>query len=77
MPVGVDSLLTAEGRLRVRRIQLAGDWLPVGQGRQWQDEVGRHVLVMLPGDRPRELCLRRDSLTWELRPLPAHGSQPV
>jgi hypothetical protein len=64
--VGVDCLFEANGRLRIRRIEQNGRWQAVEQGRQWQDERGRHVLIMLPGQLPQELLLRGDGLTWEL-----------
>ena len=64
--IGVDCLFGADGRLRIRRIEENGRWQAVEQGRQWQDEQGRHVLIMLPGQPVRELLLRADSLTWEV-----------
>jgi hypothetical protein len=35
-------------------------------GRTWLDEAGRHVLVMVGGDRVFELLLRRSDLTWRV-----------
>jgi hypothetical protein len=64
--VEVDCTFDADGRVRVRRIRLGKPWQPVEQGRQWADADGRHVLVMLSGG-VRELLLRADTLTWELR----------
>lgn len=64
--VGVDCVFGADGRLRIRRIEENGRWQAVEQGRQWQGEQGRHVLIMLPGGLVRELLLRGDSLTWEV-----------
>ncbi len=76
-PVEVDCTFDEEGRVRVRRIRLGRPWQVVQQGRQWADADGRHVLVMLPQqpDGVRELLLRADTLTWELRELP--GARPV
>ena len=68
-PIEVDCTFDAAGRVRVRRIRLGRPWQPVEQGRQWADADGRHVLIMLP-DGARELLLRADTLTWELRELP-------
>jgi hypothetical protein len=65
--IGVDCLFLAGGLVRVRRIEVNGRWQPVGQGRQWQDEEGRHVLVMLPGNVVHELVLRPDTLVWEIK----------
>ncbi|MGH2537259.1 MAG: hypothetical protein ACRDHL_07680 [Candidatus Promineifilaceae bacterium] len=67
--VGVECRFAADGTVDVSRVFLDGRWQPVGQGRQWADRQGRHVLVMLEGHRPRELLLRSDTTTWELRPL--------
>ena len=69
MPVEVDCTFDADGRVRVRRVRLGRPWRVVEQGRQWADPDGRHVLVMLDGT-VRELILRADMLTWELRELP-------
>jgi hypothetical protein len=72
--VEVDCTFDEDGRVRVRRIRLGQSWQPVEQGRQWADVDGRHVLIMLP-DGARELLLRANALTWELRELP--GSRQV
>ncbi|NKQ35360.1 MAG: hypothetical protein HF973_07050 [Chloroflexi bacterium] len=66
--IGVECKFEANGRIRIDRIQLDGKWLPVGQGRQWSDENGRHLLIMLPNNQTRELLLRADTLTWMLLP---------
>jgi hypothetical protein len=68
-PVEVDCTFDEDGRVRVRRIRQGRPWQAVEQGRQWSDADGRHVLVMLSGGA-RELLLRADTLTWELRDLP-------
>lgn len=72
MDVAVECAFSEEGQIRVRRIRLGDRWLPVDQGRQWQDDDGRHVLVMLPGG-VRELLLHSRRLRWTLRPLPSAG----
>ena len=46
--ISVECKFMSNGAVQVRRVLLENTWLPVGQGRQWTDEVGRHVLVMLP-----------------------------
>lgn len=69
MPVEVDCRFDEDGRVHVRRVRLGRPWQAVEQGRQWIDDDGRHVLVMLAGG-VRELVLRADTLTWELRELP-------
>jgi hypothetical protein len=67
--VGVECQFRADGRVMVRRIRLDGQWLPVEQGRQWVDPEGRHVLIMRPGRPAEELLLRKETMTWGLRPL--------
>ena len=69
MPVEVDCRFDEDGRVHVRRVRLGRPWQAVEQGRQWVDDDGRHVLVLLAGG-VRELVLRADTLTWELRELP-------
>jgi len=64
--IGVECRFEAHGRVRVRRIQIGETWQTVAQGRQWQDESGRHILVMLPGERIEELLLSAGDLTWWL-----------
>lgn len=66
--VAVDCIIDESGQVRVRRIRLHDKWQPVEQGRQWRDESGQHVLVMLPGDEIREIVLRRDSILWVILP---------
>ena len=66
--IGVECTFGADGRIKVQRIQLEGKWLPVGQGRQWSDENGRHLLIMLPNNQTRELLLQAKTLTWVLLP---------
>lgn len=75
--VGIDATTDNSGNVRVRRIQLDNRWLPVGQGRQWLDDDGRHVMVMLPSQEARELILRIDSLRWELKPKRTFSKQLV
>jgi hypothetical protein len=65
--IGVDCIFQADGMVQVRRVQVDGRWQPVGQGRQWVDGYGRHILIMLPDNQPHELLLRKDSLTWDWR----------
>jgi hypothetical protein len=64
--IGVDCRFEANGRVRVRRIRMDETWHTVAQGRQWQDASGRHVLVMLAGERIEELLLSAEDLTWRL-----------
>jgi hypothetical protein len=64
--IGVECLFAEDGSVRVRKVQLNGRWQSVGQGRQWQDENGRHVLIMLPDDTVREIVLQAGTLCWGL-----------
>ena len=66
--ITVDCTIGRNGRVWIRRIKLNDAWLVVEQGRQWQDDAGRHVLVMRPGGQVEELLLSADSLRWELVP---------
>ena len=74
--VGVDCIFDQDGRVRVRRVRLDDQWLPVEQGRQWIDENGRHVLITVPGGDVQEILLSTRSLQWELVPRRG-GSQIV
>lgn len=67
-PVAVDCQFSEDGTLRVRRIRRQNAWIPISQGRQWQDDQGRHVLIMLDNLTVRELILNGQSLIWELAP---------
>lgn len=71
--IGVDCIFNVDGTVTIRRINEKDEWIPVEQGRQWVDGGGRHVLIMIRGQLVREVWLRSDTLTWELRP--AHGQR--
>lgn len=64
--VGVDCRFAEDGVVQVRKVHLHGRWQSVGQGRQWLDENGRHVLIMLPGDEVCELVLQPGTLSWRI-----------
>ena len=74
--ISVDCIIDQDGRVRVRRVQLDDQWLPVEQGRQWIDENGRHVLITVLGGDVQEILLSPRSLQWELVPRWS-GSQIV
>ena len=65
-PISVDCVFKTDGSVRVRRVEIEGSWWSVGQGRQWVDGNGRHVLIMLPNNQIRQITLRTDTMTWEL-----------
>ena len=75
--IAVDCLFTEDGTIRVRRIKVEDRWLTVEQGRQWQDDAGRHVLVMLDGRRVLEIVLSSETLAWELRARQGSGTTVV
>jgi hypothetical protein len=64
--ISVECTFKPDGSVRVRRVEIEGSWWSVEQGRQWVDEYGRHVLIMLPNNQVREIILRADSMTWEM-----------
>jgi hypothetical protein len=64
--IGVDCTFSSSGIVQVRRVQIGEAWQMVGQGRQWLDQRGRHVLVMLRENQIREIILRPDTLTWQM-----------
>ncbi len=64
--ISADCTFKADGAVRVRRVEIEGSWWSVEQGRQWVDEYGRHVLIMLSNNQVREIVLRTDSMTWEM-----------
>ena len=75
--IGVDCRFAIDGTIDVQRIYLDDKWIPVGQGRQWVDRDGRHVLIMLPENQPREIRLRPDTMNWEIRPIGGQNVQVV
>jgi hypothetical protein len=64
--IGVDCSFDKDGRVHVRRIIVDDRLLVVDPGRQWVDEQGRHVLIMIPGGRVFEIVLSPETLTWTL-----------
>ncbi len=64
--IGVDCRFAEDGTVRVFRINLDQTWISVDQGRQWVDRLGRHVLIMLPDNDAIEICLRSDTMTWQV-----------
>ena len=66
--IGVDCTFASNGAVQVRRVEMNGSWQSVGQGRQWLDQHGRHVLIMLPTNQVREIVLRPDTMAWEMEP---------
>lgn len=73
-PIHIDCTFTPDGRIYIRRLKLTDDgrWQPAEQGRQWADETGRHILIMLHG-RAHQLTLSAQTLQWQLHEL--HSGQ--
>ncbi|MFL7839437.1 MAG: hypothetical protein ACK2T4_01880 [Candidatus Promineifilaceae bacterium] len=68
--ITVDCTIGRNGRVWIHRVKFDDDWMMVDQGRQWQDENGRHVLIMRPGRQVEELLLSGETLRWELMARP-------
>ena len=67
-PIEVTARFDAEGQLIPLQVVQQGRAFRVESvGRRWQDETGRHILVMLPGARTVELIYREDELRWYLK----------
>ena len=65
MRIAVDCQISETGVVQVKKIKQGSRWISVGQGRQWQDGNGRHILIMLPSEEVWEIVLRPDTLIWE------------
>jgi hypothetical protein len=64
-PTAVEARFDDDGAVHPGRFAWNRNWLDVSDvGRQWTDEAGRHVLVMVANRQTFELVLRYDSLTW-------------
>jgi hypothetical protein len=66
--ITVDCTISRNGRVWIHRVKFDENWMMVEQGRQWQDQDGRHVLVMPSGGKVEELLLSAETLRWELAP---------
>ena len=71
--IEVDCSFLANGRIRVRQVRQDGLVLATETGRQWQDETGRHILVMING-RVHTLTLLAETLQWNLTPQQTKGT---
>lgn len=76
-PIAVDCQFNEDGTVRVRRVKVRGAWQSVAQGRQWLDDEGRHVLIMLDDTDVRTLKLDAGSLSWEITPDQSSGTAVV
>lgn len=70
-PIEVTVRWDDQGKVYPSRFLWAGSLYQVeSTGRQWRDETGLHVLVMIPGGQVFELVLLSRDLRWVL------GSSP-
>ena len=65
MRLNVECRISENGTVQVQKIKQGTGWVSVGQGRQWQDGNGRHVLIMFPNEEVWEIVMRPDTLIWE------------
>ncbi len=63
---GVQCRFEQSGKLNIQKICLNGRWQSVEQGRQWRDDFGRHVLIMIQ-NQTFTLTLLAHTLEWELK----------
>jgi hypothetical protein len=71
-PTSLEVRFEDDGTVRPRRFTWNQGWLQVSDvGRQWEDESGRHVLVMTGGHDTYELLLQRETLAWRVVRAPA------
>ena len=69
-PVEVTARFTADGKIIPQSFSWRNKNYPVAAvGRSWENETGRHILVMTPGDRVFELILVSASNLWFLNRL--------
>jgi hypothetical protein len=67
-PIEVTARFDSQGKLiPLQVVQQGQAWRVDAIGRRWQDEVGQHILVMLPGERTVELIYRQDELRWYVK----------
>ncbi len=66
--IDVTVQFNAQGEVTPLRFSWNGaDYLVESTGRSWDDDEGRHVLVMTPGSRTYELILALPACRWFLK----------
>ncbi len=66
-PAAVEAHLRADGTVQPIAFTWRGrHWTVSGLGRQWDDDDGRHVLVITTDESRFELCLSSKSSGWVL-----------
>jgi hypothetical protein len=74
--IEVTARFSPKGELFVQRFVWRGVEYPVtATGRGWVDDAGRHVLVMIPGDKVMELVFSSAEARWYYKPNPALARQ--
>jgi hypothetical protein len=74
-PTSTEARFEVDGTVHPRRFTWNQVWLQVSDvGRQWEDESGRHVLVMAEGHYTFELLLQRETLVWHVVRAPDEGA---
>ena len=69
--IEVTAKIDESGKVYPLHFRWQGQNYPVlSTGRQWADPDGRHVLVMIPGERVFELLLHAADGIWYLQPPP-------
>ena len=66
-PIALEVRFEDNGTVHPQRFTWNRAWLQVSDvGRQWEDESGRHVLVMTGRYQTFELLLDRETLVWRV-----------
>ncbi len=69
-PVEVTARFGADGSITPYSFTWkGGNYSIVSVGRSWRDDLGKHILVMVAGDRVFELIFNPGEFTWYLRHL--------
>ncbi len=65
--IGITVRFENSGRIEPLSFTLEGRVYPIeSTGRNWKDEQGLHILVMVPGNRVSELVFSPSDLGWYL-----------
>lgn len=76
-PVAVEARFEPDGSIQPVGLVLNGKRLNVqAVGRQWDEDDGRHILVMSSGQQA-ELVYRAADASWRLRRSPADFGNPT
>jgi len=74
-PIEITVRFNIEGQIEPLKFTWKGhNYLVTSTGRRWEDEQGKHILIMAPGDKVYEILFVPVDARWYLRPV---GSQPL